>query len=71
MSQDNRIKFNLDNWHGKDLKNSWAGRYAYYFNACVPFNSFKSSEEIQRINAETKALYKERVDQNGYGMLTQ
>ena len=47
MSQDNRIKFNLDNWHGKDLKNSWPGRYAYYFNVVKPMNSFKSGEEIQ------------------------
>ena len=71
MSQDNKIKFNLNNWHGYDLRNSWAGRYMYYFEICKPEKCFKSGEEIQKMNAETKALYKERVDKDGFGMLTQ
>ena len=71
MSQDNRIKFNLNNWHGKDLKHSWAGRYAYFFEICMPEKCFKSGEEIQKMNTETKTMYKERADSEGFGMLTQ
>jgi hypothetical protein len=71
MTQDNRIKFNLDNWHGKDLKNSWLGRYTYFFAICNPEKCFKSGDEIQKMNAETKALYKDRVGADGCGMLTQ